>query len=145
MKTSELTGAALNWAVAKSSNLTEHCVGGDAYIPITLACAANKYVPSTDWEQGGPIIEREKITTLCAEGDYNPSKSGTPDCYDSYWVAEMGRQDLSLSYGSQGDNYGLSFKIYGNGMQGPTPLIAAMRCLVFSRLGGEVDVPEGLV
>jgi len=27
---------------------------------------------------------------------------------------------------------------------GPTPLIAAMRCYVASRLGDEVDVPEGL-
>ena len=28
---------------------------------------------------------------------------------------------------------------------GPTPLIAAMRCFVASRLGDEVDVPEELV
>jgi hypothetical protein len=28
--------------------------------------------------------------------------------------------------------------------QGPTPLIAAMRCYVASKLGDEVDVPEGL-
>lgn len=29
--------------------------------------------------------------------------------------------------------------------EGPTPLIAAMRCFVASRLGDEVDIPESLV
>jgi hypothetical protein len=29
-------------------------------------------------------------------------------------------------------------------MRGPTPLIAAMRCFVFSRLGEEVEIPEEL-
>lgn len=28
---------------------------------------------------------------------------------------------------------------------GPTPLIAAMRCYVISKLGEEVDVPDGLI
>ena len=28
---------------------------------------------------------------------------------------------------------------------GPTPLIAAMRCFVASRLGDEVDIPEDLL
>jgi hypothetical protein len=46
MKTSELTGAALDWAVAKAI--------GD-YRPVPVP----KY--STDWAQGGPIIEREGI------------------------------------------------------------------------------------
>jgi hypothetical protein len=47
MKTSELTGAALDWAVAKAI--------GD-YKPV----AVPSY--STNWSQGGPIIEREAIT-----------------------------------------------------------------------------------
>ena len=45
MKTSERTGFALDWAVAE-------CEGGKW-------CSA--YTPSTNWAQGGPIIEREKI------------------------------------------------------------------------------------
>jgi hypothetical protein len=48
MKTNELTGAALDWAVMQ-------CRG--------LVWALHGRVPfSTDWAQGGPIIEREKIT-----------------------------------------------------------------------------------
>jgi hypothetical protein len=30
-------------------------------------------------------------------------------------------------------------------MDGPTPLIAAMRCYVASKLGDNVELPEGLV
>jgi hypothetical protein len=51
MKTNELTGAALDWAVAK-------CEGGVGENQLLGAW----YAPSTDWSQGGPIIEREGIT-----------------------------------------------------------------------------------
>ena len=52
MKTSELQGAALDWAVAKCSGTT-----------MMAFFTRNEYTPSTDWEQGGSIIEREKIQT----------------------------------------------------------------------------------
>jgi hypothetical protein len=53
IKTSELQGAALDWAVAKCLlpegwDTAEIILGGDTDY-------------STDWSQGGPIIEREKI------------------------------------------------------------------------------------
>ena len=98
MKTSELTGIALDWAVAKAI---------EEYKPV----AVPHY--STNWAQGGPIIEREKITLVCAP------------CYDTYWVAEKGRLDVDC-------------------MTGPTPLIAAMRCYVASKLGDDVEIPEEL-
>ncbi len=44
MKTSELTGAALDWAVAKCEGKPSWMMGF-----------------STEWEKGGPIIERECI------------------------------------------------------------------------------------
>ena len=49
LRTSELTGAALDWAVAKC--------GGDE--PCKAGGVGLRY--STDWLAGGPIIEREKI------------------------------------------------------------------------------------
>jgi hypothetical protein len=52
MKTSELTGAALDWAVTK-------CETGQPLDTRGAFLVAFKY--STDWAQGGPIIEREKI------------------------------------------------------------------------------------
>ena len=56
MKTSELTRAALNWAVAR-------CEGGVGKNQLLGAW----YAPSTDWAQGGAIIERENIC-LWSEG-----------------------------------------------------------------------------
>jgi len=97
MKTNELTGAALDWAV----NQIEECCD-DPSTPFF----------STDWAQGGPIIEREWVDLHCVN--------------DSLWEAECPA-------------------VGGLAMQnGPTPLIAAMRCYVASKLGDEVDIPEEL-
>jgi hypothetical protein len=154
-KTSELTGAALDWAVAKcEGEVTEF--GSDG---ITFGFKLNgklkvfargwapsmSWCPSTDWAQSGPIIDRERITVVCAEGDYNRSKAGTPDCYDTYWVADKGRQTSDTVYGPQGDDWGRQFQIEADCITGPTPLIAGMRCYVASKLGDEVDVPEELL
>ena len=56
MKTSELSGTALDWAVAKAE--------GTAYAVwrFTTHHADGDFRYSTDWGQGGPIIEREGIT-----------------------------------------------------------------------------------
>lgn len=118
MKTSELTGAALDWAVAKCEEAFTHyqdyrVVDGHLQAMFCDVWLSAYYEPSTDWERGGPIIEREKITLVCAP------------CYDTYWVAEKGRLDVDC-------------------MTGPTPLIAAMRCYVASKLGDDVEIPEGL-
>jgi hypothetical protein len=109
MKTSELTGAALDWAVAK-------CEG---YLDIDMAVIRNGEVsvhyfpswnPSTDWLQGGPIIEREGIMV-------------GPNPFGEGFIANI----------RDHDDYG------------PTPLIAAMRCYVASKLGDEVEVPPELM
>lgn len=70
MKTSELTEAALDWAVAKC----EGVINGD---DLDIGFIRERgYTPSTDWAQGGPIIERECISIY----------------EHGYWVAEI---DLS--------------------------------------------------
>ena len=62
MKTSELTGAALDWAVAKCEGI--ELIGGrynrllvDGHMSRGQEMMA-PYKPSTDWAQGGLIIER---------------------------------------------------------------------------------------
>lgn len=61
MKVSELTGPALDWAVAKCEGLapeiTEHRTVEGAF----QVLVGNRlvYPPSINWAQGGPIIERE--------------------------------------------------------------------------------------
>lgn len=61
MKTSELTGPALDWAVVK---LEYPGVTELARFPgLFLEChECGDYTFSTDWSQGGPILEREKVT-----------------------------------------------------------------------------------
>jgi hypothetical protein len=112
MKTSELTGAALDWAVAKCE---EANIGDGYYTGVVLSDGEFKYSPSTDWSQGGPLIEREGMWL------YQWNEQGEPD----------------VGWGSEDKD--------GNHVRtGPTPLIAAMRCYVASKLGDEVDVPEKL-
>jgi hypothetical protein len=109
IKTNELIDDALDWAVAKCEGMADDMLNdfdeyGWAY------SESRRY--STDWSQGGPIIEREWIDLHCVN--------------DSLWEAECPA-------------------VGGLAMQnGPTPLIAAMRCHVASELGDEVDVPEEL-
>ena len=112
MKTNELTGAALDWAVAKCEG---EVLGEDLFglRPIIAAPAfTQQFKPSTDWSQGGPIIEREKIRL-------------------NYGVGEEGF-------------YCEAYITAGTCQHGPTPLTAAMRCYVASKLGDKVDVPEEL-
>ena len=58
MKTSELQGAALDWAVAK-------CEVGAEFI----GEIDDPHFYSTDWAQGGPIIEREQIALYLGGDD----------------------------------------------------------------------------
>lgn len=55
IKTERLIGAALDWAVAKCEK--PEWLGNQAEVYV-MKCG---YSPSTDWAQGGPIIEREGI------------------------------------------------------------------------------------
>ena len=112
MKTSDLTGPALDWAVATCMDVEWWA----AEVPqdgLFLDYGRSiRYTPSTDWSQGGPIIEREGIRL---------HRSFVTGC----WWADP-----------ESDPFGP--------IAGPTPLIAAMRCLVASRLGDTIDIPEEL-
>lgn len=55
MKVNQLEGAALDWAVAKCIHLIN---GDDLDIGFINEYG---YTPSTDWAQGGPIIQEEMI------------------------------------------------------------------------------------
>lgn len=71
VKTSELQGAALDWAVAKcENNWAFEPDGCDSY--------------STDWGLGGPIIEREGISLTYENGDWYAKLPGKPASYFSY-------------------------------------------------------------
>ena len=127
IKISALSGAALNWAVAKCEGGVAQGVYGTPellesglhlhYCDVLLS---HPYSPSTDWAQGGSLVEREKMT---------------------------------LSHDEDGQTYSAYVSLFRQrGMSnrtrwrsGPTPLVAAMRCLVASQIGDEVEVPEELI
>lgn len=140
VKTADLIGPALDWAVAKCENFDtrnnfrcqiidaddreysfichaeshEHAEeqAQDAYpnSDVQEIEHLGVYSPSANWSQGGPIIEREIIET---------------------------RHDGNSAWCAWKEGTGAVF--------GPTPLIAAMRCFVDSKLGGEIDLPEELM
>lgn len=60
IKTSELTGQQLDWAVAKCEGHVLECDEGADISG--LAMKQWHYEPSTNWSQGGPIIEWEEIS-----------------------------------------------------------------------------------
>lgn len=111
MKTSELTGSSLDWAVAKCEGLL--CFGyrtdGERFAVEDSDGNIEGFMPSTNWAQGGAIIEREKITL---------------EWTGENWCAYIRHDEEEF---------------------GTTPLIAAMRCYVASKLGDEVEIPDELV
>ena len=114
MKTSELSGAALDWAVAKCEGFTDYDHATETMLAPRKEYGRvnlDEYSYSTDWAQGGPIIEREKLDVFCS---------------GNVWDA------------STGDRHPNVIKT------GTTPLIAAMRCYVASKLGDEIEIPEEL-
>ena len=105
IKTSELTGAALDWAVA--TIIEPECTTSD-FLAFRDSADGN-YRCSTDWSQAGPIIERERIDITFMDGDE----------VDAWHVSGAHGRDES-------------------------PLVAAMRCYVRTKLGDEVEIPEEL-
>lgn len=130
MKASELTGAALDWAVAKAMGREDPIYRfapepgdkdweeGAAYSKLFYISGPDKqgpYSPSTSWAQGGPIIGREPIDIFHMERE--------PPVFE----AEIQTGPCKRAKG-----------------RGPTHLIAAMRCFVASKLGDEIELPEEL-
>jgi len=128
IKTANLTDLALDWTVAHCQSKVNVGVYGEAvvieqklhlhYCDVVLD---STYDPSTDWAQGGPIIDRERIDCIS-------DPNGT-----AVWMGRNWVQGRNLVQGRE-------IRLFG-----PTPLIAAMRCFVASRLGDEVEVPDELV
>lgn len=153
MKTAELTGAALDWAVAKcegrlSNNWSvskQYRANGvtHAFYCSTLEKAhASRFNPSSDWFSGGPIIEREGITIVRCINDYEVDEHGyCTNIPIPVWAATAGHHQLSLGY----DEPEESLSQYKSDLTyGPTPLIVAMRTYVASKLGDEIEIPEEL-
>jgi hypothetical protein len=129
IKTSEATELQLDFLVAKSEGievrLDYHSHNFYETIDPRVAEYYNNalemtvYNPSDYWLHGGPIIEREKISI--------EHLTGAGDGGVDVWVATC---DVQL-------------KIFEK--QGNTPLIAAMRCYVASKMGDDIDIPTEIM
>lgn len=116
IKTSELSGKALDYAVAKCEGVGVRWSAPHEQL-IRDGCSYMVWCPSRDWSIAGPIIEREWL-------DLTPWPNESRE--DMRWHCQQ--------YDSSGDC----------GQYGPTLLIAAMRCCVASKLGDEVEIPDVL-
>lgn len=127
VKTSELIGAALDWSVAQAAEQEIHHEYVDDEQRKMLILKWQDYSrnedfhqqkewsPSTDWSQGGPLIEKYRVGFSVYSDQYSETHFA------------------SIGYPAQGSG------------SGQTHLVAAMRAIVAAKLGDEVDVPEGLV
>lgn len=115
IKTSELIGAALDWAVGEVhgewAEEPYHLRDSDGLI----WCNNHSYgySPSTDWEQGGPLIHAYAMGFVGYDADN--------------WLAFYCPENIT--------HEGI----------GPTHLISACRAIVADKLGETVDIPEDLL
>ena len=130
VKTADLIGPALDWAVVKadgrclheririvrynddSDHICEDC-GKDTY----MEPSRYSWKPSTDWSQGGPLIEKYAVKIEHFPSETIASKANARIAMHStaYWQS------------------------------GPAPLVALCRAIVAANLGELVSVPEELV
>ena len=122
IKTSELIDKKLDYVVAKiESGIEPEYFNGSVWITtgnFFTRVRRNIFEPSTNWSQGGPIIERGRIQVF--------PHNGASDWCGVIHVPRDGYTGILTQ-------------------DGPTPLIAAMRCYIASKLGNEVEIPEELI
>lgn len=119
VEASVLIGWALDWAVEQCELISKD-KDNLSDVSTRVGCS-----PSTNWVYGGPIIERELIQMsphFLSAGYEHPNGQW------EWRACLLGPTNLD-------DNFE---------QDGPTPLIAAMRCHVASKLGKYIYIPEVL-
>lgn len=123
IKTSELTGAALDRAVSVAQGYDYDIVDGQVVTGMSVLITSGDFAgchtdevfsPSTNWAQGGPIKSANRISTEIK--------------HDGWWVACI--------YDLNDDRTFIHLD--------HDELVAAMRCYVASKLGDEVEIPGEL-
>lgn len=124
VKTAELIGTALNWAVAKCEGLDiDSLEAGNVWVWETDPLTGEReraalFRPTRNWAQGGLIIEREAHNLFKHNG-------GTEWCC----ACNVPRDGYTAIVTADG----------------PTPLVAAMRCYVTAKMGDTIEIPEELL
>lgn len=115
VKVSELTGTALDWAVAKGIELDVIIKNG--YVMAKRTKGERRFVfnPSVHWAHGGPLIQEYEMS--------------------------INRNDMEVYAHICDYGYGA----VGRPVAGQTELIAACRAFVTWKLGARIEVPAVLV
>lgn len=113
IKAAELKGDQLDYWVARAESLTDPRIDPPFGCVISTSSGSIRYSPSTDWSEGGPIIERE---LLVAEPGINGIIWNTHKLYPA--------PGMAYSYA---------------GYTGESLLESAMRCYVASKFGDIFD------
>lgn len=112
----EAEGVVLDWLVAKAAGFTPYSHRGQLYphyVDDRDACAS--WSPTTNWNQAGPIIERERL--------------------DGFWNPELGKWSIA-GWDSRAEREVVE--------RHESLLVASMRCFAVSKLGNQAEVPEEL-
>ncbi len=156
MKTQDLIGTQLDWAVAKAKGTLgqkpDRCFDCKYYEERQGSDDATQYChhPKMDFEDGSGALR-------VWPSDYEtheqcPITSLTAEPFSTDWNLAgplIERAGIGIrQYGDfpesrwQADTW--AFKFVDPMATGPTPLIAAMRCYVRAKLGDEINIPEEL-
>lgn len=115
VKTADLSGYALDWAVAKVEGIRlEFSRAAGFWHPADWPDLV-EWAPSTDWGQCGPLIEERRLEIIENEDGWAAVKG---------WICG---------------------EIYQMYPVGETHLVAACRAIVAEKLGDTVQVPEELM
>lgn len=136
VKTADLQGAALNWAVAMSTGTeVDLCPSPftSEYWPV-FHSTTRAFNPSANWAQGGPLIEEAGLAV-----------AWTPDLDNDGNEIKAAIAGVCVGLDPGGELMFIGGAGYSRWHYGPTPLIAAMRALVAAKLGDEVQVPAALM
>lgn len=117
LRTCDLIGAALDWAVAKTEGEDHWTCDRN---PEWFAWRMRNWKPSTDWSQVGPLIGMYLIEF--SVDDHTDIVRASMFCWRDYGKSHRTRWS-----------------------EGETHLIAACRAIVSAHLGDSVDVPAELV
>lgn len=126
VKTADLAGEALGWAVGKAEGLElELAEPGCNGVPwrvfaryrATVTERTERYNPWEDWALGGPLIEKHEITIQPSAWDWQRK------CV--LWRAQQEDENRYFEHVS--------------------PLVSAMRAVTHTRLGDTVQVPKELM
>lgn len=124
VRVSEATNLQLDWMVAKAEGLLGEITQAQTWVELSVLRGGvafthgRTYSPTTNWAQGGSILDDADINVISKKYLNDPAKR--------YMAYLDGGYVLDSVFGQ-------------------TRLVAAMRCYVASKLGEEVEVPDGLV